>query len=111
VKQPATASRRSRQRHRDERPRPESCTYDAGAFAWLPGELVVGLARSRAQADLQSARQVSRVAREWLAHVERGPRPPPGIVDRRLLAAKLALDDLAEQERRAEAVVQAMGAR
>jgi hypothetical protein len=86
------------------------CSRDR--FDWRPGERIDGRARSRAQAeaDLQSARQASRVARAWLAHVEREPRPPPGIVDRRLLAAKLALADLSEQERRAAAAARAMGA-
>jgi hypothetical protein len=87
------------------------CSRDR--FDWRPGERISGVARSRAQAeaDLQSARQALRAGREWLARVEREPRPPPGVVDRGLLAAKLALDDLAEQERRAAAAVRAMGAR
>lgn len=83
----------------------------AARFDWRPGERIDGPTRSPAQAeaDLQSARHASWLAREWLAHVEREPRPPAGIVDRRLLAAKLALADLAEQERRASAAILARG--
>ena len=74
-------------------------------FNWHPGEHVIGHTRTRAkaEADLASSRQALRVAKEWLAHVEREPRPPAGIVDRQLLAAKLALDDATEKERHAAA--------
>lgn len=78
-------------------------------FEWRSGERIDGPLRRRpddALADLNSARQASWLAREWLARIEREPRPPAGIVDRRLLAAKLALDDLTEQER--QAAVRAM---
>ena len=82
-------------------------------FAWRPGERIDGLPRTRTQAEasLASTRLALRVAREWLARVECQPRPPAGIVDRGLLAAKLALDDLADQERRAATAARAMGAR
>jgi hypothetical protein len=82
------------------------------AFDWRPGERIDGPTTSRAQAeaDLKSTRQALRAAREWLARAERQPRPPAGIVDRGLLAAKLALDDLTEHERhRREAEVREMG--
>jgi hypothetical protein len=61
--------------------------------------------RAQSEADLQEARQASRLGREWLARLEREPLPPAGIVDRRRLAAALALEDLAAQERRAEAAL------
>jgi hypothetical protein len=85
------------------------CSLDR--FAWRPGERIDGLARTRTQAEasLASTRLALRVAREWLARVEGQPRPPAGIVDRGLLAAKLARDDLADQERRAAAAVREMG--
>ena len=98
-------SRRSRGRWR----RPRSAPFLAfPRAAWGGGGSAAAPASGRCFRDLNSARLAPRVACAWLARVECEQRPPAGVVDRRLLAAKLTVADLADQERRAAAAVPTM---